>query len=56
MNGTILCRMEEYNMTLHEYIEDMRGTHSSPFPFIDIMAGKDENGNQILEPYMSAGY
>lgn len=25
MNGTILCRMEEYNMTLHEYIEDMRG-------------------------------
>ena len=20
------------------------------------MAGKDENGNQILEPYMSAGY
>ena len=25
MNGAILCRMEEYNMTLHEYIEDMRG-------------------------------
>ena len=37
-------------------IEDMRGTNSSPFPFIDIMYGKDEEGNQILEPYMSAGY
>ncbi|MDR0988600.1 MAG: carboxypeptidase regulatory-like domain-containing protein [Prevotellaceae bacterium] len=35
---------------------DERGTNSSPFPFIDIMAGKDENGKQILEPYMSAGY
>ena len=46
------------NQLLFTYtnIEDMRGTNSSPFPFIDIMAGKDENGNQILEPYMSAGY
>lgn len=26
------------------------------FPFIDIMAGYYENGNQILEPYMTAGY
>ena len=25
----------------------MRGTNSSPFPFIDIMAGKDENGNRF---------
>ena len=27
-----------------------------PFPFIDILAGKDAEGNQIMEPYMSAGY
>lgn len=46
------------NQLLFTYtdIQDMRGSNSSPFPFIDIMAGKDEEGNQILEPYMSAGY
>lgn len=46
------------NQLLFTYtdIQDMRGSNSSPFPFIDIMAGKDEEGNQIMEPYMSAGY
>ena len=46
------------NQLLFTYtdIEDMRGTNSSPFPFIDILAGKDSEGNQIMEPYMSAGY
>ena len=37
-------------------IRDTRGTNSSPFPFIDIMAGLNDVGNQILEPYMTAGY
>ena len=46
------------NQLLFTYtdIEDMRGTNSSPFPFIDILAGKDAEGNQIMEPYISAGY
>ena len=46
------------NQLLFTYtnIEDMRGSNSSEFPFIDIMAGKDANGNQIMEPYMSLGY
>lgn len=46
------------NQLLFTYsdIKDERGTNSSPFPFIDIMAGFYDNGNQILEPYMSAGY
>lgn len=46
------------NQLLFTYtnIEDMRGSNSSPFPFIDIMAGFDDAGNPILEPYMSAGY
>lgn len=46
------------NQLLFTYtdIEDMRGTNSSPFPFIDILAGKDAEGNQIMKPYMSAGY
>lgn len=37
-------------------IQDIRGTNSTPFPFIDIMAGLNDVGNQILAPYMSAGY
>lgn len=46
------------NQLLFTYsdMKDERGTNSSPFPFIDIMAGYYENGNQILEPYMTAGY
>jgi len=47
------------NQLLFTYtdIQDMRGSNSSVFPFIDIMAGYDEEtGNPILEPYMSAGY
>jgi outer membrane receptor protein involved in Fe transport len=34
----------------------MRGSDSSPFPFIDIMNGVNDDGSQILEPYISAGY
>src|SRR5699024_3210526 len=37
-------------------IEDTRGSNSDPFPMVDIMAGKESNGNQILEPYMTFGY
>ena len=46
------------NQLLFTYtnIEDMRGTNYSEFPFIDIMAGQDADGNQIMEPYMSLGY
>lgn len=50
------------NQLLFTYsnIEDVRGSNSSQFPFIDIMDGYtvNDNGsyNQVLEPYMSLGY
>ena len=46
------------NQLLFTYtnIRDMRSTNSSEFPFIDIMAGQDADGKQIMEPYMSLGY
>ena len=46
------------NQLLFTYtdIQDIRGSNSDVFPFIDIMAGKNADGSQILEPYMSAGY
>ncbi|MCM1028785.1 MAG: TonB-dependent receptor [Pseudoflavonifractor sp.] len=41
-------------------IQDIRGSNSSPFPFIDIMDGysvaADGSRTPILEPYMSLGY
>ena len=56
LNSRFTDKISNQLLFTYTNIEDMRGTNSSPFPFIDIMAGKDENGNQILEPYMSAGY
>ena len=47
------------NQLLYTYthIEDPhRGSPSSIFPAIDIMAGQDADGKQIYEPYMYAGY
>ena len=50
------------NQLLFTYsnIEDVRGSDSSPFPFIDIMngytTGTDGSVKQTLEPYMSLGY
>lgn len=50
------------NQLLFTYsnIEDVRGSNSSPFPFIDIMNGyttaADGSVTQTLEPYMSLGY
>ena len=50
------------NQLLFTYtkIDDIRGSNSAPFPFIDIMAGystaADGSVTQTLEPYMSLGY
>lgn len=44
----------------YSYIEDKRGSNSSPFPFIDIMNGyttaADGTVTQDLSPYISLGY
>lgn len=56
LNSRFTDKISNQLLFTYTNIEDMRGTNSSPFPFIDIMAGKDEKGNQIMEPYMSAGY
>ncbi len=37
-------------------IQDVRGSTSSPFPFIDIMSGDLAVGAAALDPYISAGY
>ncbi len=56
LNSRISDNIANQFLTTYTKISDMRGSPSSPFPFIDIMNGVTEDGKQILEPYLSAGY
>ncbi len=56
LNSRFSDKLSNQLLVTYSEIQDARGTKSSPFPFIDIMNGLDGDGNQIDEPYMSAGY
>lgn len=56
LNSRFNDKVSNQLLATYTFIKDMRGTNSSPFPFIDIMNGWNPNGTPILEPYMSAGY
>ena len=56
LNSRISDRISNQFLTTYSKINDVRGSNSSKFPFIDIMNGVTGDGRQILEPYMSAGY
>lgn len=56
LNSRLSDKVSNQFLTTYTKIKDMRGSNSAPFPFIDIMYGVTEGGQQILEPYISAGY
>jgi hypothetical protein len=56
LNSRISDKVSNQFLTTYTKINDIRGSNSEPFPFIDIMYGVNNEGQQILEPYMSAGY
>ena len=56
LNSRISNTVTNQFISTYTKIKDMRGSTSSPFPFIDIMNGVTGDGKQILEPYISAGY
>lgn len=56
LNSRFSDKVSNQFITTYSKIKDMRGSTSSPFPFIDIMYGVTNDGRQILEPYISAGY
>lgn len=60
LNSRFGSSMANQLLFTYSNIQDIRGTNSSPFPFIDIMGGYSvaENGTmtQSLEPYISLGY
>ncbi len=56
LNSRFSDKVSNQFLTTYTKINDVRGSNSEPFPFIDIMNGVNDDGTQILEPYMSAGY
>ncbi|WP_372756335.1 carboxypeptidase regulatory-like domain-containing protein [Mariniflexile sp.] len=56
LNTRFSDKLSNQFLVTYSKIQDARGSDSSPFPFIDIMNGVTDTGNQILEPYISAGY
>lgn len=56
LNSRFSDKLSNQLLVTYSKIEDARGTNSSPFPHIDIMNGSTPDGNQSLEPYMTAGY
>lgn len=56
LNSRFSNKISNQFLATYTKINDIRGSNSSPFPFIDILAGRQENGTPIVEPYISAGY
>ncbi len=56
LNSRLNENMSNQFLVTYSDIKDIRGSESSPFPFIDIMSGDIATGTAALNPYISAGY
>jgi len=56
LNSRFSKSMSNQLLVTYSDIEDVRGSTSTPFPFIDIMSGDIATGAAALDPYISAGY
>lgn len=56
LNSRFNNNLSNQFLATYSKIKDMRGSTSAPFPFIDILYGRQDNGTPIIEPYISAGY
>ncbi len=54
LNSRINDNMSNQLLVTFSSLNDLRGSNSSPFPFIDILKPDDENN--VVTPYMSLGY
>ena len=48
LNSRFSDKISNQLLATYSNIEDIRGSNSSPFPHVDIMAGQDAAGNQIV--------
>ena len=56
LNSRFSNSMSNQLLVTYSDIKDVRGSTSTPFPFIDIMSGDIATGVDALAPYISAGY
>jgi len=56
LNSRFSNQLSNQFLVTYSKINDIRGSNSDKFPFIDILAGRTDNGIPIIEPYISAGY
>lgn len=56
LNSRFDNNMSNQFLATYTIIKDMRGSNSEPFPFIDILVGRDNNNVPVVEPYITAGY
>lgn len=56
LNTRLTDKMSNQLLVTYTKIDDVRGSNSDKFPFIDILIGRDANSVPIIEPYISAGY
>ncbi|MDX2429881.1 MAG: TonB-dependent receptor, partial [Bacteroides sp.] len=56
LHSRISDKLSNQFLTTFTKINDVRGSTSEPFPFIDIMYDDGTGNPQAVEPYMSAGY
>ena len=57
LNTRFNNKMSNQFLATYTKIDDVRGSNSDKFPFIDILAGYNATtGYPTIEPYMSAGY
>jgi hypothetical protein len=56
LNSRFSKNISNQLLLTYSNIEDIRGSTSEPFPFIDIMSGDIATGAAALDPYISAGY
>lgn len=56
LHSRISDKMSNQILATYSNIQDIRGSNSAEFPFIDIMSGDIATGAEALAPYISAGY
>ncbi len=56
LNSRINSKMSNQFLATYSLIEDVRGSESAPFPFIDIMSGDLATGADAMISYIAAGY
>lgn len=56
LNSQFSKEISNQFLATYSDLNDVRGSTSEPFPFIDIMSGDIATGADALDPYISAGY